>query len=305
MPMGDPLYNIKSCKYISNVGLFLNCDESNIVMYDTDNCDHDYTKLKLKDGIVIAIKIEFVHYFILMILPSITCNFILASFDFDYTVPSDILTEELFNSVINYNKLIRWYSVNSLDYLHEKLSIIPLGVNYHSMSLNTFKTEEYISPLDNENIIISIRNTAKPLIERKGICYSNFHFSLREKFGNPRKDAISKIPKDLIYYEPMHIEQKQTWINQTEYAFVVSPHGNGLDCHRTWEALLLGCIPIVKLSPLDKLYIELPVLVINDWSDITKELLDVTINVFSQQKFDYSRLTVDYWKNLIKSGNPT
>ena len=34
------------------------------------------------------------------------------------------------------------------------------------------------------------------------------------------------------------------------FAFVASPSGNGLDCHRTWEALLLRSIPIVKVSVL-------------------------------------------------------
>ena len=30
---------------------------------------------------------------------------------------------------------------------------------------------------------------------------------------------------------------------------VISPMGNGLDCHRTWEALYLGVIPLVRGSP--------------------------------------------------------
>ena len=29
------------------------------------------------------------------------------------------------------------------------------------------------------------------------------------------------------------------------HRFVLSPPGHGLDCHRTWEAILLGAIPIV------------------------------------------------------------
>ena len=30
-----------------------------------------------------------------------------------------------------------------------------------------------------------------------------------------------------------------------KYQYVLSPPGHGLDCHRTWEAMLLGAIPIV------------------------------------------------------------
>jgi hypothetical protein len=50
---------------------------------------------------------------------------------------------------------------------------------------------------------------------------------------------------------------------------VISPHGNALDCYRTWEALLMGCIPIVKRSPIDYLYADLPVAIVDEWSQIT------------------------------------
>jgi hypothetical protein len=50
--------------------------------------------------------------------------------------------------------------------------------------------------------------------------------------------------------------------------YVLSPPGNGIDCHRTWEALFLGSIPIVKKSfwPFDKLQIGAKV--IEDWSEV-------------------------------------
>ena len=34
----------------------------------------------------------------------------------------------------------------------------------------------------------------------------------------------------------------------SSYKFALSPEGNGIDCHRTWECLYLGVIPIVKKS---------------------------------------------------------
>lgn len=60
-----------------------------------------------------------------------------------------------------------------------------------------------------------------------------------------------------------------------EYAFVASPPGNGLDTHRTWEAMYLGCIPIVQRSFMTEQYEEmgLPVVIVDsfveleDWSE--------------------------------------
>ena len=85
----------------------------------------------------------------------------------------------------------------------------------------------------------------------------------------------------------------------SKYAFVLSPLGNGLDCHRTWEALVLGAIPIVKSGPLDPLYSDLPVLIVQEWSDVTPELLQATIENFKQRDFNYAKLDLNYWAAKI------
>jgi hypothetical protein len=59
-----------------------------------------------------------------------------------------------------------------------------------------------------------------------------------------------------------------------EYQFVLSPRGKGLDCHRTWEALLAGCIVITVTSPLDRMFKEhgLAVVVLRDWAELNEDL---------------------------------
>lgn len=52
--------------------------------------------------------------------------------------------------------------------------------------------------------------------------------------------------------------------------YVLSPPGNGFDCHRTWEAIYLGCVPIVKKAFWPFNHLALPVLVLEDWPDISK-----------------------------------
>ena len=79
-----------------------------------------------------------------------------------------------------------------------------------------------------------------------------------------------------------------------KYKYVISPHGNGLDCHRTWESLALGCIPIIKTSPLDRMFEGLPVLIVKNWSDITQELL----NTF-EPSGNLDKLRLNYWNELL------
>jgi hypothetical protein len=54
--------------------------------------------------------------------------------------------------------------------------------------------------------------------------------------------------------------------------FVISPPGNGPDCHRTWEALYLGAVPIVleKYWPFPNY--DLPIISVKDWSEIPKSI---------------------------------
>lgn len=54
--------------------------------------------------------------------------------------------------------------------------------------------------------------------------------------------------------------------------FVVSPPGNGVDCHRTWEAIYLGAVPIVlrKFWPFSKY--SLPVMIVDNWEEVPDRL---------------------------------
>ena len=108
-------------------------------------------------------------------------------------------------------------------------------------------------------------------------------------------EAFQKLKKELVHYEPKPTSRLESHQAQTKFAFVISPFGKGYDCHRTWEALMLGCIPIVRHSGLDPLFNGLPVLLINDWSDVTEELLNHTIQSFRMREFQYDKLKLQYW----------
>ncbi len=70
--------------------------------------------------------------------------------------------------------------------------------------------------------------------------------------------------------------------------FVLSPAGNGLDCHRTWEAIYLGAIPIVRRAHWAFSNRELPVLIVDKWSDLLSldlGSLEIEIKEDWDQKF--------------------
>ena len=91
------------------------------------------------------------------------------------------------------------------------------------------------------------------------------------------------------------------------YPFWLSPRGNGIDCHRTWEALYLDIIPVVWNSSLNVLYEHLPVLIINDHNELNEAFLyeklrDIsTRKLSSTNEYKYEKLRHAYWRRLILS----
>jgi len=75
--------------------------------------------------------------------------------------------------------------------------------------------------------------------------------------------------------------------------FVVSPRGNGVDCHRHYEALLCGSIPIIPHDPdMKRKYANLPVLWTTDYSEITPDYLRLKYIQMMKQRYDFSNLFV-------------
>lgn len=75
------------------------------------------------------------------------------------------------------------------------------------------------------------------------------------------------------------------------YKFVISPEGNGIDCHRHYEALMAGCIPIIEDNPLVReKYKGCPILFTKDYSEINEPYLQQKYNEMIDQTFDFSRL---------------
>jgi hypothetical protein len=110
-------------------------------------------------------------------------------------------------------------------------------------------------------------------------------------------------PTNLIDYGAP-IRRSELWRTKGNYAFSISPPGNGLDTHRTWEDLSLGCIVIVKTSPLDPLYEGLPVVIVNDWAEITQENMDLWLQKYADAFTNPSyreKLTTRYWIHKIHS----
>ena len=88
-------------------------------------------------------------------------------------------------------------------------------------------------------------------------------------------------------------------IKQSYFSF--SPPGNGIDCHRIWECLYLGCVPVVLKNNISfGEFSDLPILFVDNFTNITKDFLESQIpNYHPFTPTDYKKLDLTYWKDLI------
>jgi hypothetical protein len=292
--------NLESeCQLVSSRGILDSCKVKSSRPVSSIQTLINYNWTDLKDGTTLYVCSNAIRHFVKW-LEGIPVKFILVTGDCDESVPDDCFTnEDEFLKFIESDKIIHWYAQNCVG-THPKLSGIPIGLDYHTVKNQDHNWSPMMSPIMQESQIIGLNKTR--FSDRAIKCYSNFHFTIEgRKFGSDRVDAMQNVPKELVFYEPNTVPRLESWTNQIKYAFVLSPQGGGLDCHRTWEALCLGCIPIVKTSKIDYLFEDLPVLIVNEWKDVTMDLLEKTVSDFSSKPFNYSKLTLNYWMNKIRS----
>lgn len=84
------------------------------------------------------------------------------------------------------------------------------------------------------------------------------------------------------------------------HPFILSPKGNGYDCVRTWESLYLRSIPVIKRCAVMEHFEELPILLIDDWSQISESFLLKKLEEYKERKFDMSKATMAYWRDVLR-----
>ena len=168
-------------------------------------------------------------------------------------------------------------------------------MDYHTISNDPSKfwrdkeINEGTLPRYQEMILKNIRSTMKPFHERI------FSVLITSNFDN----NYCKIPSELVTNDYEEIPRTRLWKKMTQYTFIYSPYKGGMDCHRHWESLLLGCIPIIQTIGTNEMFEDLPVLIVTNYSDVTKELLENTVEEFKSKKFNYDKLLLKYWVDLF------
>lgn len=235
-------------------------------------------------------------HFIEHSLPIIYRPFVLVTGDSILAITHELCGDPRVQPLLQSKLLFSWYAQNcAVD--HPKIFKLPLGMDYHTMwqKPNTWGLGKQ-SPVAQEYALLKVLSGARDFQQRIFGGYCNWHF---EKDRGDRVECLNEINRKLCFFEKYPLPRLTSWTRQAEFMFVISPEGKGLDCHRTWEAIILGCIPVMKKSKISSLFENLPIIELNDWTEYQQGALMIQRELCMQKKYDYSSLFLNYWKAKI------
>lgn len=191
-------------------------------------------------------------------------DFILITHNSDYGINDNHL------KYLNNKFLKKWYAQN-VCINHDKLYSIPIGI----------ANEEW--PHGDINVLQSIVNEN---VQKSNLIYTNFNINTNITERQKCLNHIQKHGLELVNNKNFECYLKEL----AKSYFVISPNGNGIDCHKTWEALYLKTTPIITKSINSDFYKNLPVIIINDWSEFN-------IKDFSIER--YQKLWYNFDTNIL------
>ncbi|KAJ3068156.1 hypothetical protein HDU98_008690, partial [Podochytrium sp. JEL0797] len=266
--------------------------------------EDDVEALGMRNGTVIFVDAWQLGEFVDHVAPKIGISYVLISGDGDGDGPA--MPKSKTSQFAKSPLLLRWYvmNCNGIEAGLGKITCMPIGLNQwgdkrekiqevieHGHGLNhglEWKPLNLSAKLD-KYLLASFGIGTNPGVRQP--VYDYFCNSTRSHTADVVNCQFGAVDQLTFYSEVLAASR-----------FAISPHGNGLDCYRTYEALLLNVIPIVKTSSLDSLYEDLPVLVLQSWEDLTVELMAETEVKFAATKWNFRKLYAEYWYHKVREG---
>lgn len=150
----------------------------------------------------------------------------------------------------------------------------------------------------NKQILYDVLSSKK---EYKYTCYMNFrvktNYAIR---ANTWNELVVKpfIYKKLTEDSNINLVDRKYFLQEIyDSRFTVCPRGNGIDTVRIWESLYCRTIPIVKRETAMRYFQDLPILWIDDWSEIESESwLNKQFERIMDSQWNLDKLRMKYWE---------
>lgn len=183
------------------------------------------------------------------------------------------------------NNVLSINAVNALSY-GGKVNPIPYGIQ-RKLNLNDNRNEVLLKWIDTQD-----ENFDQILYVNHSI-----NTNLKERYGINElfvDESWAKVEIESVNYSEYLSSLKKS-------KFMVCPSGNAIDCHRNWECIYMRRVPVMKKNEyLEYLLRDYPVLFVNEYSDVTEELLISNENLFDlMQEIDLTSLDIQNFYGRI------
>lgn len=182
------------------------------------------------------------------------------------------------------------HHIFSSNIVHEtpKLTPLPVGLENRYRNNNGVLADFH-----------SFRDTAETRAREQRV-FASFNPSTNREVRDP---VVRLFASSRFGWNPARISSPEYRKQVLNSKFVISPPGNGFDCHRTWESIYLGAVPVVLKEFAPVMFSEeLPILAVENYSEfieMSDAALDEAFDVISRKSKTLAFMT--HWFDLIAS----
>ena len=196
------------------------------------------------------------------------------------------------------NNIVKWFAIN-INCRYKDLISLPMG----TLSGTWIGNNKYDSEIYNHINYKPVITDGKESINTNLVfmCFTiGTNNSERSKVYNYFNDK-NWVTNLCQHKTGKYLEHSEFMNNVFNHKFTICPLGNGIDCGRTWTALQLGSIPILKNHICFQDWPQhIPIILYDDLSEITEDFLLKKIEEFKTKKYDYNYLKTSYWKSRFE-----
>lgn len=231
---------------------------------------------RLRGRRTIFVYTHLVRSFIERVLPRLDHRFVLITHNSDHGIDAHFLP------ALGDARIVHWFAQNA-SLRHPHLTALPIGIANAQW------------PHGDLPALLAAANRVRE--RRRPVLYVNFDVRTNPAVRAPLLQQLQRSP---LAWCAAPRPFAQYLEDMAGCRWVLSPPGNGVDCHRTWETLYLGATPIVLRSDAGAaLHDGLPVVQLADLAAVDPSLLAAAEAGVAAAGGAWERLTMRYWRSRV------
>lgn len=189
-----------------------------------------------------------------------------------------------------------WFAQNK-DVESDNIISIPIGLENMVLRSNNNKYIHHSSQVNNALVKANMIDRISGLqVKKNNFVYMNFNIGT---YPVERSHVWNKFVVADWVNATSNLSMEKFYFDVASSKFIISPRGNGVDCHRTWEALYLRTVPIVKRSIHMKEFDDLPIFFVDKWDEVCYNTLDNFYKKIETKLFNLDKMRISYWRKKI------